>query len=564
MLPTSFPQNRSERLIAAGRVVLSAFSLLAIRLDPTEPAKYAEFTYALMAIYVLYSALLAVLIWRMPVLHRALPLAAHILDLVLFSVFLTFTEGISSPFFLYFIFSVLCATLRWQWQGALWTGLSSLGMYAALGIYAAEMLHEPGFELNRFLMRSVYLAVAAVFLGYLGSHEVRTRGDIARLAAWCHPVPAEVEELVRTLLADTGGLLCAPRLVLAWDEPEEPWLNLAVWSRGELECTREPPAKFSPLVAEPLAESSFLCADAAGPAPTAVRGPSDDFLRWEGAPINAELLSRFAMGGVLSLPLRGEVVEGRLFILDKPGMTSDHLLLAGIAVRQVTDRLDHFYLLDRLKAAAAAEERLRLARDLHDGLLQSLAVMTLRVQTARRLLAEDQEAARPLLEEIEDQLAGDQRSLRIFVRDLKLAAITPPEATDRLAEALGELAARIERHWGLHVELTVERVEPWIAETMGREIYHMVHEAVVNAVRHSSGRAVRIRLVGCERRVRIVVADDGHGFPFIGHYDHAALSRSRLGPASLKGRIASLGGRLEIDSGPGGARLEITLPRPRS
>ena len=563
MLPSSFPQNRGERLIAAGRVVLVAFSLLAVWLDPTEPAKYAELAYALMTIYVLYSALLAVLIWRMPVPHPVLALTTHALDLVLFTLFLTFTEGLSSPFFLYFIFSVLCATLRWQWQGALWTGLAALGTYATLGIYAARVLHEPGFELNRFIIRSVYLVVVTVLLGYLGSYEVRTRGDIARLAAWRHALPADAAELARTLLADMAGLLRAPRLVLAWDEPEEPWLNLAVWSRGEFERTREPPAKFAPLVAEPLAEASFLCADAARSAPTAVRAPSGGFLRWEGEPVNAELRSRFAIGSVLSLALRGEMVEGRLFVLDKPGMTSDDLLFAEIAVRQATDRMDLLYLLDRLRDTAATEERMRLARDLHDGLLQSLAAMALRVQTARRLLAEEPEAARAVLEELQGQLAGDQRSLRTFVRDLKLAALTPPEADARLADALGELAARIERHWGLRVGLIVERLEPWIAETLGQEVYHTVHEAVVNAARHAGARTVRIRVVGCERRVRIIVADDGRGFPFVGHYDHATLSRSRLGPVSLKGRIASLGGTLEIDSGPAGARLEIVLPRPR-
>ena len=564
LLPSNFPQNRSERLIAAGRVVLAASSLLAIRLDPTKPAKYAEFAYELMAIYVLYSALLAALIWRMPVPHGVLALATHVLDLALFSLFLILTEGPSSPFFLYFIFSVLCATLRWQWQGALWTGLTALGMYAALGIYAAEVLDEPGFELNRVVIRTVYLGVVAVLVGYLGSHEARTRGEISRLAAWRHALPTDARELVRTLLADTAALLRAPRLVLAWEEPEEPWLNLGVWACGEFECAREPPAKFVPLVAETLAEASFFCPDARRPEGTVVRTPSSEFLRWEGEPVGAELRSRFDVRGVLSLPVRGEIVEGRLFVLDRPEATSDDLLLAEIAVRQATDRMDLFYLLDRLKHSAAAEERMRLARDLHDGLLQSLAVMALRVQTARRLLAEDRRAAQATLEEVQDQLVDDQRSLRIFVHDLKLAAVTPPEATDRLAHALGELAARIERHWGLHVQLTVERLEPWIAETLGRELYHMVHEAVVNAARHAGACTVRIRVVGCERRVRITVADNGRGFPFVGHYNHAALGRSRLGPASLKGRITSLGGTLAIDSGPRGARLEIILPRQRT
>jgi signal transduction histidine kinase len=60
--------------------------------------------------------------------------------------------------------------------------------------------------------------------------------------------------------------------------------------------------------------------------------------------------------------------------------------------------------------------------------------------------------------------------------------------------------------------------------------------------------------------VHIVVADDGRGFPFRGRYDLAALTKSALGPASLKARIVSLQGKLMIDSTECGTRLEFTLP----
>ena len=52
----------------------------------------------------------------------------------------------------------------------------------------------------------------------------------------------------------------------------------------------------------------------------------------------------------------------------------------------------------------------------------------------------------------------------------------------------------------------------------------------------------------------------GHGFPFRGRYDHAALAEARLGPASLRDRAASLGGTLTIDSEGSGSRVEIALP----
>ena len=61
-------------------------------------------------------------------------------------------------------------------------------------------------------------------------------------------------------------------------------------------------------------------------------------------------------------------------------------------------------------------------------------------------------------------------------------------------------------------------------------------------------------------QVRITVADNGRGFPFRGDYDHAALTALRLGPVTLKERVAALGGTLAIASTESGARLEIALP----
>jgi signal transduction histidine kinase len=54
--------------------------------------------------------------------------------------------------------------------------------------------------------------------------------------------------------------------------------------------------------------------------------------------------------------------------------------------------------------------------------------------------------------------------------------------------------------------------------------------------------------------------DDGRGFDFAGEFDHQTLAARRIGPASLRGRLESLGGRLAIKSSSSGARLEMALP----
>ena len=111
-----FPQRRVERLIAAGRMVLSAFFLLAIWLDPSEPSRYAELTYGILACYLAYSLILGRLTWRKDFNRGYLQIVTHSVDMVVFAFLMFLTAGPNSPFFVYFIFLLVCATFRWQWR----------------------------------------------------------------------------------------------------------------------------------------------------------------------------------------------------------------------------------------------------------------------------------------------------------------------------------------------------------------------------------------------------------------------------------------------------------------
>jgi signal transduction histidine kinase len=91
--------------------------------------------------------------------------------------------------------------------------------------------------------------------------------------------------------------------------------------------------------------------------------------RWEGDPLNPDFRSRFAINAALSIYLCGESLTGYLFALDNSAMTADALILGDIVARQVIAHMEQCYLSQQLRQAAVAEERLRLARDLHDGLL---------------------------------------------------------------------------------------------------------------------------------------------------------------------------------------------------
>jgi hypothetical protein len=104
---------QTERTIALARIVLAAASLFAVWLDPAEPTRYVQLTYALHSFYLLYAIILA-----LTTRHRQgpsrLPLITHIIDIVAFSVFRADARSVQ-PFFVYFVFSLFCgAALGWR------------------------------------------------------------------------------------------------------------------------------------------------------------------------------------------------------------------------------------------------------------------------------------------------------------------------------------------------------------------------------------------------------------------------------------------------------------------
>ena len=144
--PFYSPRKRPERLIAVGRVVLAASSLFAVWLDPSEPAKYARIAYSLLVAYLGYATVAATLIWRLEASPGRWRLVTHAFDLAFFSLFIYFTAGTDSPFTAYFIFSLLCGTLRWQLRGTLWTAAVALAAFLGVGFYFGEVRPRPGLQ----------------------------------------------------------------------------------------------------------------------------------------------------------------------------------------------------------------------------------------------------------------------------------------------------------------------------------------------------------------------------------------------------------------------------------
>jgi signal transduction histidine kinase len=553
------PHTRSERLIAWGRVVLAVVALVAVWIAPDEPRRPPAVTYAALAAYVAYALAVAVAVARPPAPPPWLPLATQAVDMAASPLLMYLTEGPASPFFLYFLFPLLSATLRWHVRGTALTAGIQLAVFLALGAWVWRTQPSASLDPSRFVIRAAFLGVMAVLLGSLGAHSELLRAPLLRLARGPRSIASDAGELAQAALHQ-AAVLDAPRVVLVWEDGEEPWLNIAASVQCEMTVAREPPATWEPLVAEPLGEAAFLCADAGAAAPVVDRETAGGFERWRGAPLHPAFRARFAVRSVASVPVRGaHIAGGRLFWLDRPGFTADDLMLGAIVARQAASLLDQIVLRQRLHRAAAAEERVRLSHDLHDGLLQSLAAAALQLQAARSALDSGGDIAARRLAEVQRLLAEEQRSLRQFLWEMWPGG-APDSETAPLAERVRALVERVGREWGLAVRATVEELGAPLGDGLERQVYLMVQEAVTNAARHAGARSVLVEVAARDGRLRLVVEDDGQGFPFAGRRDGDQLAAAGKGPVSLRERAALLGGAIVVDSSPRGARVQIDLP----
>ena len=211
------------------------------------------------------------------------------------------------------------------------------------------------------------------------------------------------------------------------------------------------------------------------------------------------------------------------------GLNSDH-------ARRSTERLAH-----ALRTEAATAERERLARSIHDSVLQVLA-------RVRRRGAELGGEAAELAE-----LAGEQ--------EIKLRSLiaTKPETTE---DGETDLAARLQVLRTARVHVSVPGNPVLLTEQLTADLAAVVREALANADKHAGEQAqVWVLLEELPEEIVLSVRDDGPGIPE-GRLDEAA-AEGRMGIAkSIRGRVTALGGMITLDTAPGeGTEWEVRVPR---
>jgi signal transduction histidine kinase len=263
------------------------------------------------------------------------------------------------------------------------------------------------------------------------------------------------------------------------------------------------------------------------------------------------------MHSFLGVPLRvgGENV-GNFYLTEKAGAAefseADQELVvmfalhAGIAIQNAR-------LHQEVQQLAVVDERLRISRDLHDGVIQSIYAVSLSLEDVADLIGDDPTEAAARVDRSIDRLHTTIGDIRTFIVGLG------HEAGDGLGGALESMARELLA--GVPAELTVDlsgaaTLDGQLSPEAGHELVQIAREALSNVARHSGATRASLSLRVDSDAAILRIEDDGIGFE-----PQQRLGVSHFGLANLRDRAAAIAGSLTIDSQPGnGTRIIVRLP----
>jgi signal transduction histidine kinase len=597
--------RRVERWLASARVFLAVAALVAIWMDPAT-IHYSIWALGLLAFYIAQGMIIIIFLRRRQHSTPSFRVLVHSADIVWPALISIFALGQSNTFFLFFVFVLAAAAYRWGlWETLgtaaaavvlLWTESFALrwGLFPAIYGFFVR-LHWPSllssvyaflfryhwpplrvdttyFEPKALFMRSVYLVVLGLLLGYLAEQQKQLRAEKAIIARTLGRARVEagvsgtLQEVSRELLS----IYRAKHVLMASQEVDSHRVFVAELSAvGQgpsfqwLESSPQDPAIYlqKTQTAACFVERrkhgaqafSTLALDEGG---SRLSNPNTEFL---------EAFARahhFDTALVVSFAFGHEWL-GRMFLLDPvvTGEIEEELHFLQEWVRQVGPAVYNVLLLRRLRLRAGAVERARFARELHDGAVQSLIAVEMQVDVLRRQSVTRPEILPAELGRIQGLLREEVLKLRELMQQMKTLDVD----SKRLTGVIHDTVERFQRETGICAQFVSELPEFHMPQPVCREVARIVQEALVNVRKHSQARQVMVRLGMTNGNWKMEIEDDGRGFPFSGRLSQSELDSLGKGPGVIKERVRLIEGELTIESRPGhGSRLEIIVPQQKA
>jgi signal transduction histidine kinase len=274
------------------------------------------------------------------------------------------------------------------------------------------------------------------------------------------------------------------------------------------------------------------------------------------------------MRSLLAVPIvSGGRILGNLYLTEKlnePEFSKDDEDTLARFATQAALAIENARLHRRVRDLAITEERERIAREMHDSLAQVLGYVNTKAQAVQELLKTDQVQK---AEAQVGQLGEAARSAYADVREGILGLRTSLGPQRSLLQALEEYLASWREQSGIQAELGLEPADAQLAgltPTAELQLLRIVQEALANVRKHADATCVSIRIRQTPEAIETTIDDNGRGFvqdlpDGRGRWENAA--GPHFGLATMRERVESVGGQLEVRSAPGeGTRIAVRIP----
>ena len=465
------------------------------------------------------------------------------------------TGGWGTPYYLYAFSPLLAAAFFFAWRGALLGASWMAALFVASGLGGADPdWHRLMAQVVGFFLIAGTFGYATLLLNRLqASHSEldRVHRDLEVIHSLTLSLQSasdvnEVEERVLTAVTNDLGF---PQAVVALVDQNErvitAWLGKSLDGRPLFAGGLPHPARV-PLAPEGGVIAQCLLDGQARLAAQGLQTPNEHVNRYlgEGPYHLFPMLLREHPVGVLIVDASAEEDPARLSSLE--AVASQAAVAVGTTMLCI----------DRAQRLAVQDERIRIAREIHDTVSQSLFGLVYSLDACVKLLPEQPETVKAELGSLLQLAEGTRAEVRQSILD-----IWPSELTaERFETDLRRYAAEMCRGSGLTVGIEIRGDFQRMSGRVKRGLYRIAQEALNNVVRHAGAQAARICLDTTNDQALLVVRDDGRGFDL-----QLALAREfnreHFGLRGVRDRVTSLGGVCEILSQPGaGTTIWVSLP----
>ena len=528
----------SGRVIAIGRYMLAALIMFAMIVDARPVLDPSSAAFAIVGAYLVFALAMVAITWNDWWLDARLAGPAHAIDIITYTFLIVLMGADDSPYFTFFIFILLAASIRWGWRATSLTATLLISLYLMAGMLVAG--HAEGPELHPFIDRSAHLAILSAVLVWFGINEWHSGFLARKTGSFADPSPDESP--LETGLRAAMKRLDAGSGVLVWRQQ----------GRGEAAAISERGGSLS--VSQ--VKSSTLRYPAAGAVIYDLkkdRALSED----EGANLKTtsaqdvlrpDTAHKLQLSRGIAVPVRTSAGEGELFLEDLENLSTDHIALGTEVAAEVSGHMERHALMIAVEESAEARSRLALARDLHDSVVQFLAGAAFRLEALKRDLPSGHNLE-PELNHLKQLMLQEQGELRSFIAALRSA---PQIGFGELAKDLRSLSERLAEQWDVLCEFSAQTTDMMVPSRLHLDAQHLIREAVANAVRHAGAKSVTIKLRSDAEKLKLDFINDGARYP------ESPLTGEM--PRSMSERVKLAGGALELTRGMGVTRISVSLP----